>query len=727
MLPLVSASREELDIELLVKKGQIPTDMYGHVFVNSSVGSINSNGLPFPKTTSDGKANQEYGSPVMNGDSMVFRFDFDEIGKVKLKSRILKTPSYYADLATKQGEDMHKVFGFRNMGISRLSFALGARDMISTALIPFRMKGDTNSRIIATSDLGRPFEIDINMLKVITPIGTNQEWKAATPPFINWVFPLYQSSAHPSFDAKTQELFMVNFIKNSKNITSSLRLIELLTKKEEDVKKELEQTLRECEGMSKKEAIEHLNKFYSKPEIDEKGKNTVFQNIIFWIKEQLQKLIKKETQTQAGIFLLKWNGSQNLQKWELINEDGTPINIVQCMHQTGLSEDYIILIDASFKIALDVLLNNPFPNSPKIDNIIRCLTAGEQLPYTNMYIVNRADLKEGVPKVKVKTVQIPVETIHFSPQYPNPNGQITLFTANNAAACLAEWVRYYDKIVDSPKDRPIDEGTAGIIALGEMDISRMGKFVIDVEKQQFITEKIIYEIGNTEAGQKVGAHTWAVGLHTYRDMISDTKTNDSIKNIYWQCSGLENRRLTRFIYNLYKDYPNRVVPLDDLKKYTEQEIPPILANLDTEKMELVDFYEFPKNYELRSLQFMPKKRDSNEDISTIELSTDGYIICTMVNGQEVRPNTNYEREIWIFDAADLEKGAVCILQHPSLIYFFTLHSCWLPTLGENQKSSSSYKISVREDYEKQVERTIFKHKRERLDEFMEQKVYPYFE
>ncbi|WP_375559796.1 carotenoid oxygenase family protein [Bernardetia sp. OM2101] len=724
MQPLVSASREELDIELLVKKGQIPTDIYGHVFVNSSVGSVNSNGLPYPKTTDEGKANQEYSSPVMNGDSMVFRFDFDEIGKVKLKSRILKTPSYYADLATKQGEDIHKIFGFRNMGISRLSFALGARDMLSTALIPFRMKDDTNSRIVATSDLGRPFEIDVNTLEVITPIGTNKEWKPATPPFIHWVFPLYQSTAHPSFGAKTQELFMVNFIKDSKNITSSLRLVELLTKKEDIVKEELHQTIKECEGMDRKEAIEHLQHFYSRPEVDEKGKSTIFQNILFWIKEQIQKLIKKETQTEAAVFLLKWNGSQELQKWELINEDGTPINIIQCMHQTGLSKDYIILIDASFKIALDILLNNPFPNEPEIDKVIRFLTAGEQLPYTNMYIVKRADLKEGASKVKVKTVQIPIETIHFSPQYPNPNGQITLFTANNAAACLAEWVRYYDKIVDSPKDRPIDKGTAGILAVGEMDVSRMGKLVIDVKQEKFVEEKIIYKLGNNVAGEKTGVHTWGVGLHTYRDIISDTETNDSIKNIYWQCSGLENRRLTRFIYNLYKDYQNRVVSLDDLKKYTEQEIPLTLTRLDTEKMELVDFYEFPRNCELRSLQFIPRKREPNEDVSNIDLSTDGYILCTMINGQEVKPDTNYEREIWIFDAADLQKGAVCVLDHPSLIYFFTLHSVWLPKLGEN---TSSYKISVREDYEKQVEKTIFKHKRERLDEFMEEKVYPYFE
>ncbi len=726
MQPLVSASREELDIELLVKEGQLPTDIHGHIFINSAVGTINSDGLPYPQKTAEGKANQEYGSPVMNGDSMVFRFDFDEIGKVKLKSRILKTASYYADLATKQGEDKHKIYGFRNMGISRLSFGLGARDMISTALIPFRMKNDTASRMLATSDLGRPFEIDINTLEVITPIGTNEEWKAATPPFINWVFPLYQTTAHPSFDAETQELFMVNFIKDSKNITSSLRIVELLTKKEETVKEELKHTLKECEGMSKEEAIEHLNKFYSKPEIEEKGKSTVLQNILFWIKEQIQKLIKKQTETQAAVFLLKWNGSQELQKWELINEDGTPINIIQCMHQTGLSEDYIVLIDASFKIALDILLNNPFPEEPEIDRAIRFLTTGEQLPYTNMYIVNRADLKEGVSKVKAKTVKVPIETIHFSPQYPNPNGQITLFTANNAAACLAEWVRYYDKIVDSPKDRSIDEGTAGILAVGEMDVSRMGKLVIDVNQEKFVEEKIIYELGNNKIGEKTGAHTWGVGLHTYRDIISDTETNNSIKNIYWQCSGLENRRLTRFIYNLYKDYRNRVVSLEDLKKYTEQEIPLTLTRLDTEKMELVDFYEFPRNCELRSLQFVPRKREDNQDTSKIDLSTDGYIFCTMVNGEEVKAETNYQREIWIFDAADLQKGAVCILNHPSLIYFFTLHSVWLPDLGENN-NANSYKISVREDYEKQVERTIFKHKRERLDEFMEEKVYPYFE
>lgn len=100
-----TASREELDIELEVIEGEIPNDMDGVVYINSSVGTINSNGIPFPTTRPDGTYNRELGSPLLGGDSMIYKLDFNqtqnEIAKIKLTSRLLKTPCYYADEATR--------------------------------------------------------------------------------------------------------------------------------------------------------------------------------------------------------------------------------------------------------------------------------------------------------------------------------------------------------------------------------------------------------------------------------------------------------------------------------------------------------------------------------------------------------------------------------------------------------------------------------------------------
>lgn len=419
-----------MDIELLVKEGQIPTDIYGHVFVNSSVGSVNSNGLPYPKTTPSGKANSEYGSPILNGDSMVFRFDFDKTGKVTLKSRLLKPPSYYADLASKQGTARHKKYGFSNMGISRISFELGASNLLSTALTPFKTKNEDCIRMLATSDLGRPFEIDINTLKVITPIGTNEQWQAKNVPFIDWVFPIHQTSAHPSFDPITKELFTVNYVKGSKNTASLIRIGEGLIQKRNAIKNHFKHAVLRANEVSKNEIYSYFTKLHSKADYNQ-SKINQDEEISFvtktstWIKNRFKNLTNLKTTTEPILYLMKWEGDEAIHIWKLTQENGTPINILQCMHQTSLSRDYILLIDASFKVGLDVLMNNPFPQNPNFNKILRELVASKQFPYTKMYIVRRQDLTEDTDVVKVKQFHIPIETIHFTTNYENPNGQVT--------------------------------------------------------------------------------------------------------------------------------------------------------------------------------------------------------------------------------------------------------------------------------------------------------------
>lgn len=86
-------------IKLLVKDdGKIPQDLQGHVFIIGPVGSVNSPNLPgteivFP--ANDGS------TALYNGDGMVYRLDFNDIAAgVKFYSALMKTPCYYADIAT---------------------------------------------------------------------------------------------------------------------------------------------------------------------------------------------------------------------------------------------------------------------------------------------------------------------------------------------------------------------------------------------------------------------------------------------------------------------------------------------------------------------------------------------------------------------------------------------------------------------------------------------------
>ena len=174
---LLTATRESLNINLKVKEGKIPDDLSGFVFINSGAGTINSEGLPYKKKLPNGDLNKEYGSPVINGDGYIFRFDLTEKGKINLKTDILKPPCYYADVASSpiiNGKDNpYAKIAFKNKGLARMSMKLGTRNQLNTAITAFRTPKDDQLRLLATFDAGRPYEFDAETIKVITPIGKN--------------------------------------------------------------------------------------------------------------------------------------------------------------------------------------------------------------------------------------------------------------------------------------------------------------------------------------------------------------------------------------------------------------------------------------------------------------------------------------------------------------------------------------------------------------------------
>ena len=173
--------REEINVPLQVLSGTIPTDLHGHVYLNSPCGTVN-NPTPFPKYLPDGNLNGEWGDSLFNGDAMLFRFDLDQPGQVSVKSAILKTPCYWADEATKYGTDYYKDgMAFHSLGIARSSMRIGTRNQINTAVSPFRFGPDQPTRLTANFDVGRPFEFDPVSLTLKTPVGYSSEWRGEFP------------------------------------------------------------------------------------------------------------------------------------------------------------------------------------------------------------------------------------------------------------------------------------------------------------------------------------------------------------------------------------------------------------------------------------------------------------------------------------------------------------------------------------------------------------------
>ncbi|WP_414587175.1 carotenoid oxygenase family protein [Scytonema sp. PCC 10023] len=670
---ITTASRCELSgiklniLESKLPAKKLPDGLHGHVFIMGPVGSVDSGGLPHPN-----------GDPIFNSDGMIYRLDFNRNGEVGLKTRIVKPPCYYADIAT-QLKTKYAKYRFRNFGISRFSPDLGSRNQLNTAFVPIYSQEEPD-RLLVTCDAGRPYEIDTETLKVVTPVGSNKEWRPEIK--LNFPFPPVLTTAHPAFDARTREVFTVNYGRSLFNFLETIPSIHKLDKFLDEVDEFLAKDVFKTFSQVSDKLLQIYNKFVS-PDIS--------------------------PVPQDFVYLIRWDGVGHLERWKLVLPDGTRVQIKQSLHQIGITRDYVVLMDTDFKVGITQAFNNLFPSHKKVEELIRKLLTLPVLPDTTLYIVRRADLKAGQrPEVSHKEVEvvarkivIPQAAIHFVSNYDNPDNQVTLYVTHNSAD-VAEWVRQNDNLASSPKTL-VPPNLVGMLT-SVTDISRLGRYVIDGESGEILDSKKLSD----------SRQTWGVGLYTYCDRLSTGLPSAQVENIYWQSSGFWQELCTKFIFDLYKDDKYRVVsPEELLHADSGRSRPSCLFRLDTKHMVIADAYEFPviseddkhwDSHMVLSPQFVPRADGDGS-------STDGYIVCTVVSKDG--------DQIWIFDAKDLAQGPLCKLGHPSLNFSYTIHTAWLPKIAPR---TAGYNCPVREDYQDQVEKNS-----QDIQDLFETEVYPYFE
>ncbi len=438
-----------------------------------------------------------------------------------------------------------------------------------------------------------------------------------------------------------------------------------------------------------------------------------------------------ETTDQVFLNTFTNDNDEGLKINRLVDENGDNIVIFQCMHQTSISENYVLLMDSSFKFAFDLLINNPFPEYPVIDRFIRAISTKQVLPYTNLWLVDRQTLRNAKNNETVLARQVPggvpSECVHFSTEYDDTNDTITLYTAQNNAACLAEWVRLYDTNYftnEAPK-----ESVIGDYAVGELSISSIGKYVVDGKNAKTISVQTIKEMGNLPPIDQlpegpltnVGPNTWGIGLYTFRDMISPIEPNRKIEKLYFVNFGVNPDLLTNYIFNLYQNFPNREPEdLDTLLAYTKKGVPPSILMIDTASMKITDHYEMPADSLPVSLQFIPCKTATPER----DPSVDGYIFITVKACIETNGVCSYNSQIWLMEAWNISGGPICKLNSDKLNYCSPLHTLWL---AEAPSVTSGYQINVEDDFNESIEHSTLFFEDGKYKDFFNKYVYPNFD
>lgn len=721
----MTTSREELDLELQIVEGQIPQDIYGHFFVVYPVGNANSS-LPISEFLPDGTPNPDYGSPIMNGDGMVMRVDFNLPGQAHVKSRLMKTPCFYADEASRFGTKDYDKFKFEDHGIVRMSRILGARNEANTAIIPVKFKGQEKTSLLIAYDCGKPWFFDPVDLKVLNPIGYNSEWHDGMPDIFREVFPMIETTAHPAFDPYTSELFTVNFTKSNKNTFSSFFLERLFTRDEEFIKSELHLLKSKLEGaITHAEAKGHLEGFMNTIETEA---TTLFRTNKFlgmlgkFIDKILHALwapfnwLKKEFDNGNHFYLIRFDGMNPMEKWEVFTEDGNPLEIRQCMHQITLNKDYILLVDTSFKFSLDLLLKNPVTGNKTIEKLLREIMAIPMIPFCETYIIDRKQLKTGAKSVTAKKLKtpLPLETVHFNSTYNAADGKMDLFCIHNSAVCIAEWIRPYD--VNKLTGQPVSKDYVGMFSIGDMDISRLGVYKIDCANAEVEKETIFYEKGKA-ASSGCGPNTWGIGLISYPDIISATRIPEEFKYVWYMANGPDPNMLTEFIFSMYEKYPNRLIPVEEVLEFNKVGLPFVFNRYNVAENRVDDYFELPQFTYIRAHYFMPSSDPSKGEF-------EGYLMTTLQVGEmQESGNLAFHNEFWIFDSRNLAQGPVCRLTHPKLEYCFQLHSAWLPEIAPHRLD---YKVHVRKDIEQSISRLLLPWDRRRAKRFMRKHVYHHF-
>lgn len=695
---------KDLPLKMNVKEGKLPLDLQGHVFIVAPVGSIDSPDAQGHPTNSTVYPSSDGTTPLYNGDGMIYRLDFDNLeAGAFLAARLVKTPCYYADVATNKCQK-YQDLKFNNYGITRLG-SLGTRNQLNTAFVPLKFSQQESERLLTTWDVGRPYEIDPKTLETVTPVGRNDEWKEVTniglPGKAPQPFGVIQTSAHPCFDPYTQELFTVNIGRSLSNVFSQLIPIVYIFKEIWDW---IWNGLQKIFNIKKRQV--------PLPELEEKPLSLSQKLSI--IVESIWRFLRGAIGifTDNYVYVMRWKGSGNLQKWE-VRHNGRSIKIKQSIHQMAVTEDYIVLLDTAFKVSIEELvpiIAKFMPISLKkyqnfIEKFARNYFDKPQLSDNSFYIISRSDFNLGGSHVHAKKVKIPGEAAHFLADYKNPNDLITLHLSHVCAWDAGEWISEFDFDDDKTPNLATNNlpRLYGTIA-GPMDISKFGCHVVNGKTGELVKkhQDVIMDKNST----------WGPAIGTYQNY----PLPDRLEDIYWICLGCWEDLKTQHMEHLYKNYKYREISLQSINDITKQGRPSNLLRLHIDPQENVkvggnrlsipDIYPFPDGYWVMSPQFVPRS-DSG-------ISTDGYIVC-LVHYGDGSDETN-GNEVWIFDAADLKSGPVCKLWHPQFNVAFTIHTTWLQKV---EKRTASYCIDPQEDYN-----DIVQQQSQKVQDLFNEWVYP---
>jgi hypothetical protein len=369
--------------------------------------------------------------------------------------------------------------------------------------------------------------------------------------------------------------------------------------------------------------------------------------------------------------LIRWHGAAHLEHFQLIDDNGDPVRIAQCVHQVAVTRNHVILQDSAFVVEMRQMAVDAaallLPGMP-VRELFGSQTCEAQRPTTVLYLIPRDQLRprSGGPAsdptpVRCLRVEIPGESVHFFAQYDDDE-KLEIIIPHTPTLDVSEWVHEGERCSTarapattspacrSPAPSPRAPSPSTPSTRAPASCSRPP------------------HCAATRPGASPSAPT-------------PPSRNSRIETmLYFNTSGFAPELVPQRMLKTYRTASTR----PSCRSRPAAPAPPQLRRRHRHRDQL----PVPARVEHALPHLRPAPRQHRRP-------RDGYLVCLAHCADSVpRPHDTSGEELWIFDAADITAGPLCRLGHPELDFAFTIHSTWVPEL---RPSPRDYRVSILKD------------------------------
>lgn len=301
----------------------------------------------------------------------------------------------------------------------------------------------------------------------------------------------------------------------------------------------------------------------------------------------------------------------------------------------------------------------PFAVGPEVVGIGERTQPNDDV--THLSIVAKADLEATPPgqPVPVTSVTIPLPTGHLSVDEDDADGLLTVYLEHIPLADLMIKLEAGAPAHDGP---PIPPEYEGLIALG-VQPGVVGRYRIDVATGEVVDSKLAWD-----------DEFWGAVLAT-RDRSTAAGRSGS-RQLWFAGTGFDPELIPEAWWKLYGDADlNCLIHPKDLPT---EPIPASLVRFDLDAMEIVDRWTYDGGAFPSPPQFIPRRGAEGAD--------DGYVLVLV--------HQDGDKEIQLFDGADLAGGPIARATVKGFRPALLLHSCWMPPPSGRRRPDYSVSLGA---------------------------------